>query len=525
MNYDLTLGKGKDAQQISSNDLKGGIKKEDIKDEKMRSIFEALDDGNNILEQKEIDALNAKVQEAAAKDGDATNLSNREARKLIKSLGLKGFKVEDLFNFLSTVKQAGVNIEYQTRNAENPDEIVIKYKTDAEGNTVIERHNNENGTLVGTTIQDKNNNTVMKGADNRISGGKNEVGNYQRTYNADEGYTDTYEDGSIRNFDKNGKWISGISPNGITYENEYKEDGSYVRKCNNGEIQEYDNNNRLLRGTLPYGITYVDEYMQNGLTYENEYNADGSYTQRYINGNIWEYDKNNRLLRGTSYDGDLPFETKYNEDGSYTCLYGYGDNTGAVQEYCEYDKNGRLLRVKSHDGTTDTFEYHEDGGYTYNRSDGFIKEYDKCGRILSTTYAEDEVEEYTYGNDGKLKYREVPNKNGSKCYWGPEEFSDKRAQKTSDGDFKVSPKQGETFDDTMTRLGITDSVDQEMFKNANQKAYNRGYFLLTDPNKLYGEVYIPKALADKLDIENMLVDVTAEFNEHKQARKKPQMGV
>ena len=77
MNYDLTLGKGKDAQQISSNDLKGGIKKEDIKDEKMRSIFEALDDGNNILEQKEIDALNAKVQEAAAKDGDATNLSKK----------------------------------------------------------------------------------------------------------------------------------------------------------------------------------------------------------------------------------------------------------------------------------------------------------------------------------------------------------------------------------------------------------------------------------------------------------------
>lgn len=96
MNYDLTLGKGKDAQQIASNDLKGGIKKEDIKDEKMRSIFDALDDGNNILEQKEIDALNAKVQEAAAKDGDATNLSNREARKLIKSLGLKGFKVEKI---------------------------------------------------------------------------------------------------------------------------------------------------------------------------------------------------------------------------------------------------------------------------------------------------------------------------------------------------------------------------------------------------------------------------------------------
>ena len=120
MNYDLTLGKGKDAQQISSNDLKGGIKKEDIKDEKMRSIFEALDDGNNILEQKEIDALNAKVQEAAAKDGDATNLSNREARKLIKSLGLKGFKVEDLFNFLSTVKQAGVNTKAEeTENEDN----------------------------------------------------------------------------------------------------------------------------------------------------------------------------------------------------------------------------------------------------------------------------------------------------------------------------------------------------------------------------------------------------------------------
>ena len=425
MDYNLTLGKGKDAQQISSNDLKGGVKKEDIKDEKMRSIFEALDDGNGILEEKEVNQLKAKVQEAASKDGDATNLSNKEAKSLIKSLGLKGFKVEDVFRFLSTVKAAGVNIDYQTRDAENPDEIVIKYKPDAEGNSVIERHRSNDGGLIGSIVQDKNNNTMIKNADNRITSGKNDVGEYTRTYNEDGGYTDAYKDGRIRNFDRDGKWVSGTDREGETYTRTYHEDGGYTDLYGDGEILKYDRNDKLLSGEL--------------------------------------------------------------------------------------------------DGKTWKIEYHDDGSFTRKFGDGETEEYDQNGKRLSGKLADGTVFEEKYGDDGNLKYREYTPKDGSKFYYGADGKS--YAQKTANGNFKVSPKQGETFDDTMARLGITNPDDQEMFKKANPKAYKRGYFLLTKPGNAEGDVYIPKVLADKLNVENMLVDETAEMEKHKNALKTPQMGI
>ena len=87
----------------------------------------------------------------------------------------------------------------------------------------------------------------------------------------------------------------------------------------------------------------------------------------------------------------------------------------------------------------------------------------------------------------------------------------------------------------MKRLGITDPADQEMFKKANPKAYKRGYFLLGTEGQQTkgggytnwddGDIYIPKELADKLNIEDMLVDKTAEMEKHKKALKTPQMGI
>ena len=474
MDYNLTLGKGKDAQQISSNDLKGGVKKDDIKDEKMRSIFEVLDDGNGILEEKEVNQLKAKVQEAASKDGDATNLSKKEAKSLIKSLGLKGFKVEDVFRFLSTVKAVGVNIDYQTRDVDNPDEIVIKYKPDSEGNSVIERYRDNDGSLVGSIIQDKNNNTMIKNADNRITGGKNDVGKYERTFNEDGGYTDTYEDGRIREYDKNGKLLSGKAANGNTYKNEYHEDGSYTETWSNGDTYEFDKNGKELSGKLA-----------NGNTWKNEYHEDGSYTTTWSDGETQEYDKNDKKLSG-----------------------------------------------KLANGNTYKNEYHEDGSCTATWSNGEIREYDKNGKELSGKFADGTVCEIKYGEDGKVKYKEYTQKDGSKYYYGADGKS--IAFKTANGNFRVSPKQGETFNDTMNRLGITDPADQEMFKKANPKAYKRGYFLLGKEGQQTkggyinwedGDIYIPKELADKLNIEDMLVDKTAEMEKHKQALKTPQMGI
>ena len=541
MDYNLTLGKGKDAQQISSNDLKGGVKKEDIKDEKMRSIFEALDDGNGILEEKEVNQLNAKVQEAASKDGDATNLSNKEAKSLIKSLGLKGFKVEDVFRFLSTVKAAGVNIDYQTRDAENPDEIVIKYKPDAEGNSVIERHRSNDGGLIGSIVQDKNNNTMIKNADNRITGGKNDVGKYTRTYNEDGGYTDSYKDGRIRNFDRDGKWVSGTNSKGETYTKNYNENGSYTEIYDNGVTIKYDENDKQLSGSsynMTWNVEYHDdgsytkkfsdgeirEYDENGKllsgeldgkTWKIEYHGDGSFTRKFGDGETEEYDQNCKRLSGKLANGTT-WKNEYHNDGSFTRKY----SDGEIQEY---DKNGKRLSGKLANGTTWKNEYHNDGSFTREYGDGETEEYDENGKQLSGKLANGTTWKNEYYEDGNLKYQEYTPKDSSKYYYGADGKS--FAEKTTNGNYKVSPKQGETFNDTMNRLGITDPADQEIFKNANPKAYKRGYFLLTKPGKAEGDVYIPKVLADKLNVENMLVDETAEMEKHKKALKTPQMGI
>ena len=116
-----------------------------------------------------------------------------------------------------------------------------------------------------------------------------------------------------------------------------------------------------------------------------------------------------------------------------------------------------------------------------------------------------------------MKYNEFTETNGLKYYYGAN--NEGYAEKTVNGNIKAYAKQGETFNDTMLRLGITDPADQEVFKKANPKAYKRGYFLLADPGKV-GDVYIPKSIADKLDISNILVDETAEFEKHKKAKKK-----
>ena len=542
MDYNLSLGKGKDAQQISSNELKSGVKKEDIKDERMRSIFEALDNGNNILEESEINKLNQAIKDAAKQDGDATNLSKKEAKSLLKTLGLKGFKAEELFNFLSSVKTAGVNIDYQTRDAEKPDEIIIKYKPDAEGNTIIETHSRTDGSLVATSIQDKDNNIVNKGANNQVSSGKNDVGNYTRKYNDDGSYSDTYEDGRIRNFDKNGRWISGTNVKGITYSKEYHEDGSYTETYSNGAVAEYDKNDKQISGKLANGKTYQNEYhddgsstttysdgevteydkngkqisgkLANGTTYKNEYHEDGSYTATYSDGEVTEYDKNDKKISGKLSDGKT-YQIKYHEDGSYTQTYSHG-------EIQEYNKDGKLISAILADGTTVEQKYHDDGSSTRTFSNGRIIEYDKNGKEISGKLANGTTYECKYDENEKLKYTEYTKKDGARYYWSADDKS--YAQRTPNGNLKVSAKQGETFNDTMNRLGITDPADQEIFKKANPKAFQRGYFMLTKPGLAYGDVYIPKELADKLDMEKVLVDSGAEDKKHKEARK-AKMGI
>ena len=462
--FNIRYGKAENAGSVAKNEIKGGVKKDDMKDEALKSIFDAIDDGNGILEDGEVNQLTQALVKAAKQDGDEKNLSENEAQSLLKMLGLSNIKIDKLFEFFNKAKSLSVNIDYTIRDINSPDEIRVKYKEDEQGVAKTEIYDN-NGQMLRTESRKGESLTIQNNA-GEIVGGEKPEGKYTRKQNSDGGYTDTYENGSIINYNKEGKEISGTLKDGITYTVKYNADNTFQKELSDGAIWYYDKNGRQTGGKLA-----------DGTTWENTYNDDGSYTRNLSNGQVSYYDKNGRQTGGKLEDG-ITWENTYNEDGSYTRNLSTGD-----VHY--FDKNGRQTGGKLPNGTT-------------------------C--------------EYLYDDHGKLKYKEYTCKDGSKYYWDANNKG--YVEKTANGNIKANPKQGEKFNDTMLRLGITDPNDQKVFIAANPKAYKRGYFLLTDPGKCKGDVYIPKSIADKLDMSNILVDGTEEYNKHKKAiAKKKQMGI
>lgn len=463
--FNISYGKAENAGNIAQNEIKGGIKKADLKDKALESIFDAIDNGNGILEDGEADKLTQALVEAAKQDGNEKNLRKKEAKSLLKSLGLSNIKMDKLFEFLNKAKSLSANIDYTIRDIDSPDEIRIKNNENDQGVTKTEIYDN-NGQLLRTESRKGESLTIQNNA-GVITGGETPEGKYTRKQNSEGGYTDTYEDGTIINYNKDGQEISGTLKDGRTYTVKYNADNSYQKTLSDGAIRNYDANGKWISGK------------GGDNTYTHEYNTDGSYTENWSDGEVQYYDKNGRMIKAENVRGSgNTCERTYNEDGSYTSNW----SNGKVQYY---DKNGRKTGGKLANGTT--FET-------------------------------------VYDDKGNCKYNEYTRKDSSKFYWGADEKS--YAEKTANGNIKANPKQGETFKDTMLRLGITDPEDQKIFIKANPKAYKRGYFILADPGKVGGDVYIPKSIADKLDISNILVDETAEYNKHKQAKvAKAQMGV
>ena len=555
MDYNLTFGQGRETRKLASGDIKSGVRKEDIKDKVLQSLFDKLDNGNGILEEQELQRLELAITEAAAEDGNAGNLSEKEAQKLLKKIGLSGFKVNDLFRFLHFAKSASSKIDFTETNTDNPDEIIIHYNEEVDGSKKAETRSLETGRLVKSVITDTENNKIFKDADNMTVGGNDDAGEYERiyyadgsytdkyedgrirTHNANGSYTDTYEDGRIRNYDADGRLINGKNSKGVTWESVYNADGSCTETWSSGDVYYYDKNGKETHGKLA-----------DGTEFKNTYNADGSYTTTFSNGAVIYYDKNDKRTHGKNADG-IEFKHTYNADGSYPTTWSDGD-------VYYYDKNGKETHGKNANGTEFKNTYNADGSYTktwsngscrfytaegkesggknskgetweraYNAdgsctetwSNGQVKYYDKNGKETHGKLADGTNFKSIYSDDGSLKYKEFTQTNGSKYYYGVN--NEGYAEKTVNGNIKAYAKQGETFNDTMLRLGITDPADQEVFKKANPKAYKRGYFLLADPGTV-GDVYIPKSIADKLDISNILVDETAEFEKHKKAKKK-----
>lgn len=147
----ISLGKGRKAQQLDLAKMQqGGIIRE-AKDEKNESIFsddekkifDAVDKNggkaNGVLDKEELNKFLEDLKDAAGNG----RLSKREANKFLKEHGLKDIDPKTLFSFVDKISQSSENIKSCQMDAEG--NIIIEYNDDK-----TETINSENQT---STIQ------------------------------------------------------------------------------------------------------------------------------------------------------------------------------------------------------------------------------------------------------------------------------------------------------------------------------------------------------------------------------------
>ena len=584
VDFNLRLGKGKSAEDVNLNNLKGGISAEKV-DDKYKSIFNALDktgQTEGVLEESEVNDLKSKVQNFAKNN----IFSKHEAGKLLSSLGLKDVKAETFFGFLKDVVGISANIESSTTDTQGNTSVAEK-----QGDTSLTSVYNKNGRLKSTNevtngarvykeysvdenstkiIREENGVEVEERYKNDEIIGKSEItrdadGNikqtaiyelvngelkqtsgkigeksFTRTYAANGGYTDNYDNGEKMSYDAKGNAIAGkdakgsyriVNEDGRTYNmyvdpnsdilNKYTFENNgnryniwnseVVISCNDTECttlnsgnveSTYDTNgnetkyiSRDINGKVEFSMEYTydangnktkcifkDENGKAYSTYEYAYDANGKTTKEIRKG------KNGRIESTEEYT--------YDTNGNKTKCIFKDENGKAYNTYeYAYDTNGNMTKFISRDENGKVESTEE---YTYDANGNKTKEVDKDenGKVKST-------KEYTYDDIGNITQR--INKDADGNITDVEIVSSKgfTINLTSEGDINTYAKNGESFDATMQRLGITEESDIEIFKAANKKALSRsngGWFQVGEK-----EVVIPKQLVEKL---NMLADTS-----------------
>lgn len=473
--FNIKIGQGNlNQDSLQSNSLKRDYFKNDAA---MLSIFNAIDDGNGILDNNEIARVNQMIQEAAAEDGNSAELSEQEGNSLLNKLGLSNLKIDSLINFLgySSKIKSNTNVTYNQDNSYTETNDVATYDYDKNGNMTkitlpdgryTEFIYNDDGTVTHKT----NDGMEFITKDDVVTGGKDANGTYKMEYTSDgicsQTYTDGKYEGSIFTYNKDGIMTGRKNADGTEFAFTYGEDGSY---------------------------TSTD--VNSGLEIHYKKNNDGSGTSTDSYGRTCNFDKDGKLTSGSDKYGN--YEVRYNEDGTSTLTYTDGARKGTT---FYYDKNGKSTRRVNPDNTSYKFIHSKNGDYTAineQTQEETNWTFSKDG-TYSTTLADGSKNVYNY----EVSYNESTMSSGAKIY---QSDNGGYAKYTRKGEIKTTCRRNETFEETMKRLGITSEQDQALFKAANKKAAKRGRFI-------YGanDIVIPKSIASKIKMTNVL---------------KPQMGI
>ncbi|MDR1167938.1 MAG: LysM peptidoglycan-binding domain-containing protein, partial [Heliobacteriaceae bacterium] len=348
---DFSLTLNKKGKEINTQDIKGGVKKEQI-NVKFNSIYDAYDeDGNGVLDDKEME----KFKEAVIKFAKDEEFSKREAGKFLKEKGLKN-NADDLFSFLEELTKQTENVEKTefVKGDGKPDAVVITYKNGSvetlfsdkvtsfaqtdEGGNLITETKNEKGELIKKEVVDPDENktsTTYTNGKKYIETKNNKDGSVEKTeYDDDENpvhkiVTKGSSEEEYEFTDGEGRIISMISDKGLAIEKKtqftYNEDGTVTQN-----ITEPGKKSIIIKNgdEIIYESTEQDNVTSEKIKTETGWedkvtDKDGNITENILNA------EGKKTSQAKTVDGQI-YNVEYDGNGSTKIVVQNGESPAAL---------------------------------------------------------------------------------------------------------------------------------------------------------------------------------------------------
>lgn len=337
LNFNLSLGKKAKEGQITQDTFKGCIKKEQIKNENLLNIFNAIDDGDGILDQNEIEKFKEAVMKAAGDD----NLSDKEAAKLLKSNNIKEASAEDLYEFLNELNQASANIKSS----------VVQQKGD--NKTILITYNDGTTEIINP---DKTKEIQTSDGKKTVKNSKNEV-LFEEVTDEEGNVTQTFFEKGVKS--KSVTTGKGGNPVTTTF---YDESGKPVKteKQNGASLEEYtyedgSDTPKLLKNTENKGIPAKEK------TTEYTYNGDEVTETSVSNGRQSVVVKNGDKILSSTVTENGKTTVKTQTDNGFTEIITDDANPENVITNTYNNDAKKLSSTKTENGETYKAEYDGNG--------------------------------------------------------------------------------------------------------------------------------------------------------------------
>ncbi len=379
-NMDLYQNLTFKGKSVQTNEIKAGLKKSDITNEKLKCIFDAIDKANSlgqkdgVLNAEEVETFKEKVLKFA-KHAKNTVFSENEANKLLKDLGLQNsnIKASDLFELMNLLTNQSKEIVRQQAvkvnlNGKQEDALETTYKKQTE--TVLA----DGSKIVVVNKRDKQGNPV------KITAQYNKDGQIQKEVIQGKFNTVTknyeYENGKIKKVNIESKDKNGNVLETSTKTNSYNEAGKLSTTETKSENSKHEK-------------TTIQEQF--------EYNEQGKVAKKTTK----QIGPKNIVINGNKKPSTTTSETTYEYDSAGK-LVKKKKIEGALNDstIVEYDTNGKIkhqekvktsFRIKKINGkpiisrgqSTSTIDYtYDEKG---NKTSFILKTTDDYGKPSTTT--------------------------------------------------------------------------------------------------------------------------------------------